>query len=233
MEEPSVLEEIEVDGDDLSLGLLPELEESFGITLPHDLRHVVTVGDLFDELMQLREPTGTGDRCDSAMVFHLIRRALSTGQDPRLISPNSRFETLTNETPRDLEVRLARETGLRMPHFVMSGWTFLIALGLFAAVWAFVSYGHLLAALASAVTAVVFWRRDSGVWSDDWETLGSFSKAVAIRNIARLSQRGARDRREDWWRSYIKLLLEQASPTADGKEISGDRIGSQTRFRWT
>jgi hypothetical protein len=228
-----VLEEIEVAGDDLSLGLLPELQDSFGITLPDDLRHVVTVGDLFDELTQLREPTGTGDRCDSAMVFHAIRRALSAGQDRRFISPNSRFETLTNETPRALAVRLARETGLRMPHFVMSGWTLLIALGLFAAVWAFASYGHLLAALASALGAVVIWRRDSGVWTGDWETLGSLSKAVAIRNIAGLSQQGARDRKQDWWRSYIKLLVEQGCPTAEGKEVSGDRIGPLTRFRWT
>lgn len=233
MQEQAVLEEIVIDSDDLSYELLPELEDSFGITLPDDLRHVVTVGDLFDEVTQLREPTGTGDRCDSTMAFHAIRRALSAGQDRRLITPSSRFDTLTNETPRALAVRLARETGLRMPGFAMSGRMLLLALCLFAAAWALASYGQFEAALLSAVAAVAAWRRDGGVGSGDWETLGSLSKAVAIRNIAGLSQRGARDRKQDWWGSYVSLLVKEASPTVDGKEVPSDRIGPQTRFRWT
>lgn len=233
MQEPAVLEEIVIDSDDLSYELLPGLESSFGITLLHDLRHVVTVGDLFDEVTQLREPTGTGDRCDSAMAFHAIRRALSAGQDRRLITPSSRFETLTTETSRALAARLARETGLRMPNRVMSGRMLLLALGLFTAIWAFVSYGQFGAALVSAAATVVVWRRDGGIWSGEWETLGSLSKAVAIRNIARLSQRGARDRKQDWWRAFISLLVTEACPRVDGKEVPAERIGPQTRFRWT
>lgn len=62
MQEPAVLEEIVIDSDDLSYELLPELEDSFGITLPHDLRHVVTVGDLLDEVTQLREAIGATAR---------------------------------------------------------------------------------------------------------------------------------------------------------------------------
>lgn len=167
------------------------------------------------------------------MAFHAIRRALSAGQDRRLITPSSRFETLTTETPRALAARLARETGLRMPNRVMSGRMLLLALGLFAATWALVSYGQFLAALVSAVTTVVVWRRDGGMWSGEWETLGSLSKAVAIRNIAGLSQRGARDGKQDWWRAFISLLVTEACPRVDGKEVAADRIGPQTRFRWT
>jgi hypothetical protein len=233
MQEPAVLEEITVNDDDFSLGFYPELESSFGITLPHDLRHVTTVGDLFEEVTQLRDPTGTGDRCDSAMAFHAIRRALSAGQDRRLITPSSRFETLTTETPRALAARLARETGLRMPPLVISGRMLLLAVGLFTATCVLASYGQFGAAIVSAAATVVVWRRQGGVWSGDWGTLGSLSSAVAIRNIAGLSQRGARDRKQDWWRAYISLLVTEACPRVDGKEVPGDRIGPQTRFRWT
>ena len=53
------LEIVRVDGDDLD-DLLAEIEQSFAVSLPQDLRHVQTAGDLFAEILRCRAPDGAG-----------------------------------------------------------------------------------------------------------------------------------------------------------------------------
>ncbi|MBA4766956.1 MAG: hypothetical protein H2049_04880 [Porphyrobacter sp.] len=69
------LDAVRVDGDDLA-DLIPEIEASFAVTLPQDLRHVQTAGALFDEILRCRTPAGAGERCDTQMAFYRVRRLL-------------------------------------------------------------------------------------------------------------------------------------------------------------
>ena len=51
------LDAVRVDGDDLD-DLLREIEGSFAVSLPNDLRHVDTAGALFAEILKCRWPDG-------------------------------------------------------------------------------------------------------------------------------------------------------------------------------
>jgi hypothetical protein len=227
-----VLDEVQVDSEDLG-NLLPELERSFGVTLPLDLGHVHTVGDLFGEIVKHRRPSGEGDRCDTAMTFFLLRRSLVAQGLKVRAHPTLILRDQSLGSPRKVKQRLERETGLQLPPLVMAT-RGCVLMALFAVTG--VAFGALefwaLAVLSTVGIAIVA-RTDRGQWSGEWETLGSLSRATAIRNVMRLGARGARSRRSDWWRSFLALFVASGCATHQRELVYADEIGATTRFRFT
>ena len=222
------LEAVRVDGDDLT-DLLPEIEASFAVTLPRDLRHVHTVGGLFEEILRCRTPDGAGERCDTQMTFYRLRRLMAGhGLDPRT-APDTVLSGKGLPSPRRLAAMIERDLGLKAPAKVVSsiGCGLAVALlvaGAGAALWQWSA--DWLALWPLAVLVVLF---DRGGWTGDWATLGTLSEAVAARNVARLASEGARNNERQWWDRYARMLCEIAWNGRD--QVADHRmIGRATRF---
>lgn len=221
---------VKVDGDDLA-DLLPEIEASFAVTLPRDLSHVQTAGELFAEILRCREPDGAGERCDTAMAFYRLRRLLvSVGLDPAA-SPRTTLRGQGLPSPRRTARMIEQELGLIAPALVISKLGCFIALalavvGIGAALWRWSA--DWLALLPSILLVLM---SDRGGWSGDWATLGSLSEAVAARNVARLAIQGARNDERQWWKRFARMLCNVAW---DGKSQVTDYrlIGRDTRFQF-
>lgn len=222
------LDAVRVDGDDLA-ALIPEIEASFAVKLPQDLRHVQTAGALFDEILRCRTPDGAGERCDTQMVFYRLRRLLENeGLDPAA-APQTVLKGQGLPSPRRVAAMIERDLGLAAPAKVISGAGCALALALLAggaatALWQ--GSADWLALWPLALLVALF---DRGGWSGDWATLGSLAEAVAARNVARLAAQGARNDERHWWKRFAKLLCDVAW---DGsKQVSDHRlITRDTRF---
>lgn len=222
------LDQIKVDGDDLS-DVLVELEYSFGVALPRDLRHVQTAGDLFNEILRCRQPDGSGDRCDTAMAFYLLRRRLAAmGLDPKA-GPQMELPSQCLTSPRQVAALLKRELGLQPPPLVVSYWSlsvaFIVMLAAVGLAWWFWS-----------ASLIAFWllvipvlAMDRGSWTGDWATLGSLSEAVAIRNVAFFTSGGARSTEARWWKRFTQILADISSDGSK-KQMDHKAIGKSTRF---
>ncbi|MBO9712574.1 hypothetical protein [Sphingomonas sp.] len=210
------LDSVLIDGDDFSLGLMPELEKSFGVRFPRDLRHVRTVGDLFDELMRLRPSSGEGEREGMVMTFNALRRALAPlwrETDPRPATPLADQEL---PWPREVRAILERETGLAVPRPPMSAFTLIavVALGALGA-WAFWDGSWWTGLGVGAACLAVGWF-DPGEFAGDWKTLGSLARAVSDANYDMLAEKGARDSEAAAWRTFTALVAREA---AEGNRI--------------
>jgi hypothetical protein len=225
------LDEIRIDGDDLNDVLL-EIERSFAVSLPNDLRHVHTAGDLFAEIRKVREPDGLGDRCDTAMSFFVLRRMLTDLGLPVRATPQTPLAAQGLPSPRRLKKLFLSEMGLEAPGLVVS------KKGCFGAVLIFVAgiglalNGGSLEWLAIWVLALPTLILDPGGWEGDWKTLGSLARSMAVRNVAYFSGNGARNGERDWWRSFSHLMAGIVVPVTKGGEIEPDQIRPETRFNF-
>jgi|GEM_PF-6893549 len=224
------LDEILIDDDDLN-EVLKEIERSFGVSLPNDLRHIRTAGDLFVEIRKIREPDGAGDRCDTAMVFFILRRTLRELGLPNNATPRTALIGRGMSSPRRVKLFLKESADLETPPLVLDGAScaamllvVLGGIGLMVAGW---SWGWLAWALVVPIA-----RFSPGIWQGEWETLGSLARAVSIRNVAHLAGKGARNRESDWWRSFSRLLAGSAIPESKGRQIRSEQITPDTRFKF-
>lgn len=222
------LDAVRVDGDDLA-DLIPEIEASFAVKLPQDLRHVHTAGELFEEILRCRTPDDVGERCDTQMAFYRLRRLLvNVGLDPAA-GPQTALKGQGLPSPRRVAALIERELGLTAPAKVFSvpGCALALALlagGAGAALWH--GSDDWLALWPLVALVALF---DRGGWSGEWTTLGSLAEAVAARNVARLVAQGARNDERQWWRRFAKLLCDVAW---DGSQQVNDHrlIARDTRF---
>ena len=222
------LEIVRVDGDDLD-DLLAEIEQSFAVSLPQDLRHVQTAGDLFAEILRCRAPDGAGAGCDTQMAFYRLRRLLVSAGLDSAATPHTALRGQGLLSPRRLAALIERELGLHAPPRVVStvGCALIIGLaaaGIGATLWQ--GSADWLALLPLALPVLLL---DRGGWSGDWTTLGSLAEAVAAHNVARLARQGARDDERQWWIHHTKLLC---GIVWDGREQLTDHrlITRDTRF---
>jgi hypothetical protein len=225
------LNEIRIDGDDLDDVLL-EIERSFGISLPHDLMHVHTAGDLFAEIRKVREPDGLGDRCDTAMSFFLLRRMLTDLGLQDRATPRTPLGGQGLPSPRRLARFIRDEMGLEAPGLVVSRMGCSGAIMIFAAGIGFALTAWSPAWLAMWLLVLPVLALDPGGWEGDWKTLGSLARSVAVRNVAHFAGKGARNREADWWRSFSHLIAGIVVPVTRGGEIEPDQIRPKTRFKF-
>jgi hypothetical protein len=225
------LDAIRIDDDEFCFSTLALIERSFGVTLPKDLRHIATAGDLFDEVTRLRPPSGTGERFDSAMVFYLLRRLFATVNSGKRIVPSAQLKDISELPPKDLRTFLAGQTGLAMPRVAL-GMKSLAALLLTpVAVFLMLRWVDAFGAGAIAIAGLCLFLSDRGTFTGPWETLRSLSLAIAQENVAALAEMGARDRPEDWWRRFTQILADAAEPVGDEvRPLSSRRIGRDTRI---
>jgi hypothetical protein len=228
------LEAIRIDDDEFCFGVLQLIERSFGVTLPEDLRHIATAGDLFDEIIRLRPPTATGDKCDSAMVFYLLRRLFATVNPGKRITPSAQLKDISELSPKALRSFLAQQIGMAMPRVEPSALS--VAIMLLTAPAALLMWWLVdaLAFAATAVAGVLFSLADRGGFTGKWQSIRSLSHAIAQENIVLLAEMGARDRPEDWWRGFTRILADAAEPVDDEvRPLSSRRIGRDTRIELT
>jgi len=225
------LDAIRIDDEEFCFDTLGLIERSFAVTLPKDLRHIDTAGGLFDEMTRLRAPSGTGERCDSAMVFYLLRRIFATVSPGKRIAPDARLADISELPPKALRTFLAAQTGLAMPG-VQLGMKALAALLLTpVAVLLMVWWVDAFGAAAIAVAGVCLFLADRGEFTGPWATLRSLSLVIAQQNVATLAEMGARDRPADWWRRFACILADAAEPVCDElRPLTARRIGRGTRI---
>lgn len=225
------LDAIRIDEEDFCFDTLDVIARSFQVSLPKDLGHIHTAGDLFDEILSLRPASATGEKCDSAMVFFRLRSTFARLNPEMRITPSTRLADLTRMSANQLSKRLARDTELEMPIVPLGnpGCAALV-LGLIGAplMWWLVDVR---AFAALGVTSFLLMMADRGRYWDDWDTVWSLTDAIARKNVARLSAMGARNRPEDWWRRYAEILAHAAQPLPNGARLVDARlIGRETRF---
>jgi len=225
------LDEIRVDGDDLNDVLL-EIERSFGVSLPHDLMHVHTAGDLFAEIRKVRAPDGLGDRCDTAMAFFLLRRMLVRFELQASATPRTPLAGRGLPSPRRLARLIRNEMGLAAPGLVVSRTGGIGALAIFVAGIGFALLTWSPQWLAMWLLILPLLVLDPGGWNGDWKTLGTLARSVAARNVAYFADKGARNREADWWRSFSHLMAGIVVPVSGDVEIEPSRIRPETRFRF-
>jgi hypothetical protein len=225
------LDEVRIDDEDFT-DLLVELESSFAISLPRDLRHVQTAGDLFAEILRCGQPDGAGERCDTAMAFYRLRRLLvSVGLDPAA-RPATQLAGKRLPPPRRLASMIRRELGLRPPALVISTAGCVFAAAILVGVAALAVWQASYAVLALWLLVLPGLALDRGGWSGEWSTLGSLSEALAARNVAALAALGARNNETQWWRRFATMLGGIAWD--GGGQVADHRlIGPQTRFDFT
>jgi len=225
------LDEICLDGDDLNDVLL-EIERSFGVSLPHDLTHVHTAGDLFAEIRKMREPDGLGDRCDTAMSFFLLRRMLTSLGLQVGASPGTLLAGRGLPSPRRLAKLIRKETALEAPGLVVSRTGCIGAVAIFAAGVGLALITWSPEWLATWLLMLPVLALDPGGWEGNWKTLGSLARSVAVRNVDHFAGKGARNREIDWWRSFSHLIAGIVAPLTRGREVKPDQIGPETRFKF-
>ena len=225
------LEEIRIDGDDLNEVLL-EMERSFCVSLPFDLMHVRTAGDLFAEIRKAREPDGLGDRCDTAMAFYLLRREFARFGLPAGATPRTALAGQGLPRPRRLARIIRRQMVLEVPALTVSraggiGALAIVVAGIGLALW-----GWSPEWLAIWLLVLPLLASDPGGWEGEWKTLGSLARSVAARNVADFASYGARNREADWWRSFSRLIARIVIPVGSGVDVEPRQIRPETRFKF-
>ena len=210
---------------------MPFVERSFAITFPRDVSHIRTAGDLLDQVLAMRIPTGEGVKCDSSMVFYRLRRHFARENPSCVVRSQTPLSKLTSLTPKALSKQLARDTGLAMPQVEPSNFGCLMSISTpiaSLAIW------YLVDARAFAIVAVLctaLLHSDRGGFRGAWRDVGSLAYAIARLNVAKLADEGARDRPEDWWRQLQQLLADAAEPVqGERRPLMAKRIGRGTRI---
>jgi hypothetical protein len=104
------------DGDEIDL--LQEVERSFAIKLPRDLRHCHTVGDLYKILIASIPHAENGRAgCLAAKAYFALRRAIRKHDPGRVIVPSTELAHIVTGRLGDYRWlrRIKEETGLEMP----------------------------------------------------------------------------------------------------------------------
>ena len=225
------LDAIRIDDDEFCFATLDLIERSFAVTLPSDLRHIATAGDLFEQVLYRRQDRAAGEKCDSAMVFFRLRSTFARLAPGVRITPSTRLKDLTRMSPKRLAKRLARETGLAMPAVDVGRLgCAMVLLGFIGAplLWWLVDFPTAAFTLFGAGMVSLL---DRGGYSGDWQTVWSLVEAIARRNVAQLGAMGARNRPEDWWRRFAEILALASEPLPNGARLVDARqIGRETRL---
>lgn len=213
------LESIRIAADDLSLGLLPDLERSFGVRFPRDLRHVETAGDLFGEMMRARAPSGEGDREGLSMAFYSLRRALQPYWREENARPATPLADQELPWPRALHRILEARTRYKIPKPPMSMFALIpIVLMALAAANA-MAQGWWLWAVALLAGCAVAYHFDPREFGGDWKTLGSLARATADANFEVLAAGGADDGEAAAWRVFARALVHHAARRYDPGDV--------------
>lgn len=224
------LETVRID-DDTFTDTLDLIERSFAVRLPRDLRHIDTAGALFDEVTRLRPPSGTGERCDSAMVFYLLRRIFAAVRPGERIAPDARLAEISELSPKGLRTFLAAQTGLTMPPVALGMRALAIMLLTPIAALVMAWWVNAFAAVAMAIVGLCWFLAEPGEFTGPWASLRSLSLAIAQQNVASLAAMGASDRPEDWWRSFACILADAAEPVGiERRPLTARRIAHDTRI---
>ena len=219
------LASLRIDADDLAFDLLPGLERSFGVVLDRDLRHVVTVGDLYALLCTARARgswTGESAGCATQMAFYRLRAVLHQFGLERCARPDTRLASSRLPAPKRFKATVERETGLTLPAPPGSWQALLGCLGLpSSAVLGLIERNGWLA-LAGLLVALVLIKVDRCRWTGTYASLRSLATATAALNHRAFVAAGARNAEDDVWRVVVNSFANLGTERG--------RIGEGTRL---
>lgn len=221
---------VRLDGDDFA-DVLAEVEASFEISLPNNLMHIATVGDLFEEILQAGRPDEHGEGCDTAMAFYRLCRVLMPLGLDRTAGPTTALAGQELPSPRKIRQLLKHELGLASPGIVVSRAGCILACAIIIAVFSLALAKWSPDWLGLWLVVLPVLGLDRGGWKGDWETLGSLSRAIAVRNVAALAHQGARNRETDWWRSFAQLIAATVFDEQD-RPVEWSQLARTTRFEF-
>jgi hypothetical protein len=214
-----------------------ELETVFQVSFADDdTKDVVTVGDLYDRLLEKMPLGDPNTKCATAMAFYCLRRAFTRFEHTERLAPSTDITRL-NVLGAKWALKLLREScGLSVPasRFTRLGNTGCAAaiiggLVTFGGFFAYVSHHNAvtlvvmaigLAALAAGLFATSI---DKGLLPDDCETLGGLARKTAAASYGQLVKFGARAREEEIWDIVTDILVERSC-------IAKDKINRDTTF---
>lgn len=195
---------LRMDGEDLG-PLLCDIEAGFAVALPRDLRHVVTAGDLADEVWRLG-PEERAGVCPTQRVFYRLRDILTPFGMPADARPSFHLSNCDG-APKELHAVIVAATGWHVPALAI-GWVGCSAWILGAVV----SLAAVVAGIYAVIPAVlvtgymVARSFDRPVWAVT--SLGALARRIAARNHAALVADGARHARATTWHAIRDRLAE-------------------------
>lgn len=211
------------DGDDLDL--LACIEETFGIRFDDtETMGCITVGDLYQAFLSKFPVSTVSGKCATAMAFYSVRRFLRSQGISGSISPRDQLGDLTNRPRAWLLADLAKPTETHTLDGASEGTTLIGCVFVTIGCAAFANSTSLLMALIpfTAVYAGAAIIRASLSPCRDM-TVGELSIAVAGRNFAHFSDRGADRREHTIWTALQTLLAKMVDEDAT-------RITTSTRL---
>jgi hypothetical protein len=227
--------------DDLDgVELVQNLEKAFEIQIADsEAESILTVGQLYDLLLQKIPANESNRKCASAMAFYRLKRALK-GLGYEAPSPSTGLSFLEGRGAKISFKKLEHETGLRLPRPELSYGGFFGCLAvviIFCVVLGFSAFLHrrYFSGINGFTVVVVFivvgWGIlyfDPGKLPKSCSTLGGLARKVAALNYGRFIKTGANHRDSEIWNNLLELLSEYALPKS---EIGRDTYFLQSQFR--
>lgn len=214
-----------------------ELEAIFQVSFADDeTKDVITVGDLYDRLLEKMPLGDPNKKCATAMAFYCLRRAFVRFEHAERLTPSSDITRLNALGAKQALKLLREDCGLSVP---ASRFTRLGDIGCAAAIigglvplggfFAYIGYHSASALVVTAIALAVLaggalaTSIDRGLLPDDCETLGGLVRKTAAASYGQLVKLGARARGEEIWDIMIGTLAERSC-------VAKDRIDRDTTF---
>ena len=206
--------------------LVMDIEEAFDIQIPDErAAEIVTVGQLYDLILEACPARRRAGMCMSAATFRLIRRAMQSelGLDVRQLRPR---DTVDSVFPRDRRQqvwsRLSDTLNLRFPKLARPNWiTALAAMvmlitGVGCGYLSYLLFGKAVALVFGAVATVVsglILERATTVFAvnprESFTTFRGLTGVVLAHNYATLSRRFNTWDPSDIWEALQTIITEQ------------------------
>lgn len=226
--------------DDLdSVELVRDLEKAFEIKIANDeAERLLTVGQLYDLLLNKIPTDDAQHKCASAMTFYRMRSAIRNLGPANHLVPASQINFLEVVGLRSSFKKIERVSGLRLPRPAM---TYIGGTGCLFMLTAFVAaFGlgwffdlPLLSVPIGACVASVFLgyavlRFDPGKLPKGCATLGELTHKTVALNYGKLVRMGAHHSSDTLWDNLLELLSGYRLPKS---EITRDTFFVQSQLQ--
>ena len=200
------------DGDELDF--LQEIERTFAIKLPQDLRHCHTVGDLHDVLIASIPHAEMGKTsCLAAKAYFVLRRAIRKLDPGLVIRPSTELASIIAGRADDYRLcrQLKEDTGLKMRTFSGS-WaaSMLVLASIGLPLVGYAARGSIGALIAVPVSIGLLALLSAlpSRWPARLRTVRDLARAVAALNVAVLASPNEPLRKREIWTALRGVIQD-------------------------
>lgn len=201
------------DGDDTDL--LKAIENSFNVEFGEAATQCLTVGKIYQSLLDVAPTTSVPGLCATSMAFYRVRAVLKrVANVDGPITPSTRLSGLTPLPPKRLYALLAHELGIALPARMLSprgciGSVILLAGAVGGLVT--ITQPSLWPALLLVPVGLEIIRRDEGAYYAT--KVGDLARDVARHNFSVFASEGADARPAALWRTLCELIAHETGVT--------------------